>query len=50
MDKKAAIIANICVAKPGGSILNQRILIYEKRHMEFMLRDNNITNCWQLKL
>ena len=42
--QKATVIANICIllgmlgyclyciAEPGGSILNQRILIYEKRH------------------
>ena len=45
-----AIIANICRAKPGASILNQRILIYEKKRMKFMLREKNLTNFWQLKL
>ena len=26
------------LAKPGDKVLNQRILMYEKRHFEFMLR------------
>ena len=45
------------IAKPGGNILNQRILIYEKRNIEFMLtenkfmlKENSVTNCLQLKL
>ena len=37
-------------AKPGGNILNQRIFMYEKRHTEFLLRENNVANYWQLKL
>ena len=45
-----AIIANIWRAKPGGSILTQRILVYEKKRMKFMLREKNLTNFWQLKL
>ena len=30
------------IAKPGDSILNQRILMFEKRHMN-LLRENYIT-------
>ena len=37
------------IAKPGGNILHQ-ILMFEKRNIKFMLTENNITNCWQLKL
>ena len=38
------------IAKSGGSILSQRILMYEKRHIELLLRENNVANYWQLKL
>ena len=24
--------------------------MYEKRHIEFLLRENNVSNYWQLKL
>ena len=55
MDKKVAVIANMLgygmlgyyiysIAKPGGSILNQRMLTFEKEHIEFLLRENYITN------
>lgn len=37
------------IVKLGGSLLNQEILMYEKRNIEFMFRENDI-NFWQLKL
>ena len=38
------------IAKPRDGILNQRILMHEKRHIEFILRENDVKKCWQLKL
>ena len=32
------------ITKPGGSILNQRILMYKKRHTKPLLRENNVAN------
>lgn len=45
------------IVKLGGSLLNQEILMYEKRNIEFMLtenkfmlKENSVTNYLQLKL
>ena len=38
------------IAKVGASILNQRILMYEKRHIELLLRENNVANYGLLRL
>ena len=38
------------IARPEVHILNQRILMYEKRQIGFMLRENDVTNCWQVEV